>query len=454
MFGLFAPDVIKAQSSQCVDLDGVDAIVSAGGDGTFLEAASLLDYTPPYCLSPSDADRAYSKRDVLYEDAAKSRGAGEKSRKERGATETCGGDDSDGTSSQQQIWVFGLNTDPSRSEGRLLMATGAPPPITILCLEDQQRSVKNDGPEGSKLPPSCDNRQMFPETQPRNEAHKPEEFCFPHCETVSSCQLDAPRCLKRSVTIRLSDPATHKRQLSEIILRLVKGNVFPIQRRRLRVSILDPLAARGRTLHERPPGVIVRSSSINRSRLRLGTDLSTLSETQKETMFNASPKSNSPGTKGDATVRGRLRSASCAQQSPRCFGAMDGCSAEVRLKIPEDYDATTSSPRAPATPESPRTKLFGCSLVHRDFCPKRSALKYRAVNDVLLTRSESHLTMYVEISVDGGPPYRSKNSGVVVCTGDDEIFSVIIAQSRRIPLEASLSSLSLVCQVLEAAPGL
>jgi hypothetical protein len=55
-------------------------------------------------------------------------------------------------------------------------------------------------------------------------------------------------------------------------------------------------------------------------------------------------------------------------------------------------------------------------------------IEYRSVNDVFLSNSQNNHTLYVELCVDDNPPFRSKNSGVLICTGKT-LLNIILTKN-------------------------
>lgn len=397
-------DVVKAQLSSYVDLEGVDAILSAGGDGTFLEAASLVNYTSssPSVGSPQPKSSGIAPTELgagkpCVVDHACPSSAVDPSHLSSERCEAPGVDPSQPPAlpPQHRIWVFGLNTDPSRSEGHLLMTSGGVPPITV----DVSPSVYE----------RCSQITCSPDTLATNNS--------------------SPRCpLRRTLTCRLSDPAAHHRQLSTIIERLVAGRYTPIRRQRLRISIMEPVHPRGRIIRERPPGVTVRSNSI--SLAKFGSSRTRVSEGEAGSA-DVSPLGSSfsvwPATQptgGGRSLSGspRGRQLTNFPQLPTGSPSHRASSQAGSLRPPTmvyNNDKDSLGPQFNASQNANGVAYDGRhdSQATNDGLPVCQVLEYRAVNDILLTRLESHLTMYVEVSVDGGPPQRSKNSGVLVCTG-------------------------------------
>lgn len=287
----FCSEVVKAQRNRPVSLQNTDAVISAGGDGTFLEAASLIGCSNSPCSLMNGSSVGLPSTPCVL------------------------------PSLEQQIWVFGINTDPSRSEGKLL-------------LQSPHGDQNAEDPEADSI---VELRSKYrPERQRK--------------ETGGTLSLASLTCINHSIE------------------KIVNGTFKPIGRRRIRVTIFDPPST---GYPSQPPGHLLRQDSITTRR-------------------------------GPSKLDGALRSSPTARSSPSV------------IQSPRDSSVDLD-----------RTALRSdCTLDEWKDLPggQGRSIEYRAVNDVLVTSKESHMSMYIEMIVDGGRPQRSKNSGVIICTGLIKIY--------------------------------
>lgn len=356
---------LKAQTTTSVDLTNIDAIIAAGGDGTFLEAASLVR---PSGVVPS--------------------------------------------STAQPLWVFGINTDPSRSEGNLLMKPSTSSVVTkrksSSCFI--RRSTDVTGFPRRERPPL---RRSGTTVRLQENTGKDSFF------HLSKDNLDSGHISETLEGLRL------------VIDKIVHGTYAPIRRRRIRVTLVDPelplLDGSIGTL--RLPSRLLRPAPASRSGL---TDLQLSSRPAQQT-----------ATKKEKQFLGRQYST--PDEKPYLFQPerMDGWTPSS-----SSFISCSRQPRQPRHPENVSTPALSDSEIqgratgtslddddrsheaaaahHRDQgsekeeeSPKQHhhRLDYLAVNDVLVTSQQSHMSFYVEWSVDGSKPQRSKNSGLIISTG-------------------------------------
>lgn len=341
---------MKAQRSKPVSLCNVDAVISAGGDGTFLEAASLVGWTPLPCSLNSVPLRRHG---VTYDPRLNSSGhvySLVSTRDEGSAPQvylvpTPCIDRPIGfiSSIQKPVWVFGINTDPSRSEGRLLIQT----PQTRSSSRDLSETGVSDSLDWTLEPSVIELRDRF---RPRTHSEETGK-----ARMLSEASLDWVNCS---------------------IDKIVNGTFRPMRRRRIRVTIFDPLPAEK---VPGPPGVALRERSITRRR-------------------------EDPSTTADVIS---LAAVSYTRSSPSFMVQENSTSSKESVDIhPAQKYIRRSSTQAWDRP-------VDANELGRSY----HTVKYRAVNDVLVTSAQSHMATYIEISVDEHPPQRSKNSGVIVCTG-------------------------------------
>ncbi|KEP61472.1 UNVERIFIED_CONTAM: DNA-directed RNA polymerase III RPC8 [Hammondia hammondi] len=105
-----------------------DAVIAAGGDGTLLEAASFIA-----ALEESQGVRADGPGGEAHEDRAQKRKSGETEAEGKGEKKNEAGRGlnrevrkNGGSFSPEGIWLWGFNTDPVRSEGKLCVAYRTP----------------------------------------------------------------------------------------------------------------------------------------------------------------------------------------------------------------------------------------------------------------------------------------------------------------------------------------
>jgi hypothetical protein len=190
-------EVVKAQSLSSIDRLDIDAVISAGGDGTFLEAASLINFTPLQCFC-SSTDVSCSKC-VIEENSFNFR--------EVGSTQVANDDIENRTKIRKRpLWVFGLNTNPARSEGQLLLKSST-----------LKKNYSNSSESNNMNQDNC-NKSSFLE----QKSH--ETF-------LASSEINDIQKNKK-----IND---HHNCLTKAIQRLVDRDYVPIQRRRLRVSIME-----------------------------------------------------------------------------------------------------------------------------------------------------------------------------------------------------------------------
>ncbi|XP_053993443.1 NAD kinase 2, mitochondrial-like [Hylaeus volcanicus] len=319
-------EVVKAQSLSSIDRLDIDAVVSAGGDGTFLEAASLINFTPLACFC-SSTDFSSTKC-LLEKNSFNFLKMG---------SPTVEKDDSGKRVNvrNQPLWVFGLNTNPARSEGQLLLKS---------CELEKNHFH-------SYLPNNVNQDNYNKSTLSKQKSNQP---------FVAHSQIN-------DIQENKSDH-DHHHSLTKAIQRLVNRDYVPIQRRRLRVSIIETFRLSSQEVNNNVP---LRTTCFSNDGDRLSC------------MDRHYPKS---------------------------------------LQILENNNVNMLESRdvQPSLVQCHNLKKNYIDVLKNDSACTNSSfrlIEYRSVNDVFLTNSQNNRTLYVELSVDDNPPFRSKNSGVLICTG-------------------------------------
>ncbi|KFH05767.1 DNA-directed RNA polymerase III RPC8 [Toxoplasma gondii MAS] len=420
-----------------------DAVIAAGGDGTLLEAASFMA-----ALEESQGARAEGPPDgEADEDRALKRKSGETEAAGTGEEKSEAGRGlnsevrKNGWSfSPDGIWLWGFNTDPVRSEGKLCVAY-RPPKFRPRC--DNEALLQREGePTPHAVPEGRNTRKTGRETQSG-------DFCATGSSSPSRCDGEKTE-VEPTPHSQVSQPSSESSAPVAEATAPQRETSFSSNAATACVSpVLSPIdgehCVQVPTFH--PRFITPRRPSPSSSSSTSSSSSSTSSVSWSSTSSGSAP-SGDVSEERDAETRSR---ASRDYVRAVLRYVMDGegvaiCRQRIRVELEylraqeadilqrveqrrrEHAGLTSLLPLArvdsAAVSERLSAPAGGGALQRGDAAEtgdarqvERRVLGVSALNDVFIGECDSSRTCYAEVKIDQDTPRRYKSSGFLVATG-------------------------------------